>query len=72
MDEADAAPLGELDELEQAASNGPATAAMPPAASSRRLLMPVPLMPVPVIPAPARAEFLVVAIETEVPLSLLC
>ena len=64
MDEADVAAVDE-DELEQAARIGPATAAIPPAASSRRLLMPVP-----VIPAPARAEFLVLAIETEVPLSL--
>lgn len=51
----------ELDELEQAASTGPATAAMPPAVSRRRRPR----------PALTGAEVLVVAIETEVPLSLI-
>jgi hypothetical protein len=50
----------ELDELEQAASTGAARAVRPPAVSRRRRLR----------PALTMAEVLVVAIETEVPLSL--
>jgi hypothetical protein len=51
----------ELDELEQAARTGPATAAMPPAVSRRRRPR----------PALTRAEVLLIAIESEVPLSLM-
>jgi hypothetical protein len=51
----------ELDELEQAASTGAVTAARPPAVSRRRRPM----------PALTRAEVLLVAIETKVPLSLM-
>jgi hypothetical protein len=52
----------ELDELEQAASTGPAKAARPPAISRRRRSR----------PAAARAGVFLVAIESEVPLSLIC
>ena len=52
--------LDELDELEQAASTGPATAAIPPATSRRRRSR----------PALGVAELFLIAIETEVPLSL--
>jgi hypothetical protein len=61
-DEPAAADELELDELEQAASTGPATAARPPAVSRRRRPR----------PALTSAEVLVVAIETKVPLSLMC
>jgi hypothetical protein len=72
VDDADAEPdavavadaateLDELDELEQAASTGPATAARPPATRKRRRSK----------PALDGAEVFLIAIETEVPLSLL-
>jgi hypothetical protein len=49
----------ELDELEQAASTGPATTARPPAVSKRRRLS----------PTMAEAGVLLVAIEMDMPLS---